>query len=106
MMTNWRPNAATATNSKEGNFLRLYVAGDTPSSLRARDNFARLCAEVEPQHFVTMTIDILADPQAAETARILATPTLVCNRSTQLRRIIGDLSDRQRVLDFLGIMAE
>jgi circadian clock protein KaiB len=105
-MTNWRPNGATVANSKEGHFLRLYVAGDTPSSLRARDNFARLCADVGPQNFETTTIDILADPRAAEAARILATPTLVCSRGTQPRRIIGDLSDRQRVLDFLGIKAE
>jgi circadian clock protein KaiB len=104
-MTKWRPAGETIAAVEE-HFLRLYVAGDTPTSLRARENFASLCAEVGFQHFESMIVDILADPQAAEAARILATPTLVCDRGSTSRRIIGDLRERQRVLDFLGIKAE
>ena len=82
--------------------LRLYVAGTAPSSQRARDNLARLQQSVLPVGLGVQVIDVLAEPHLAEEAKILATPTLSYDHPSRPRRIIGDLSETRKVLDFLG----
>lgn len=86
-----------------GCILRLYVSGDAPSSRRARENFCRLCTDFLPPEYQVEVIDVMTAPHLAEAARIMATPTLVVDDPVYPKRIIGDLSDSKRVLDFLGI---
>lgn len=82
---------------------RLYVAGNSASSRRAEQNLAHLKKYVKPEQWRIEIIDVLLKPELAEQAGILATPTLSYEDSTRPRRIVGDLSDTRRVLEFLGI---
>ncbi|HJU16663.1 MAG TPA: circadian clock KaiB family protein [Stellaceae bacterium] len=82
--------------------LQLYIAGDTPISQKARENLQRLC-ERHPAASEAVVIDILSEPALADEARILATPTLICEHLTRSKRIIGDLGDTDRVAEFLGL---
>lgn len=77
---------------------RLYVAGQSPKSLRALDNLQRLCDEHLAGRHTIEVIDLVADPGLASSDDILAIPTLVLRLPEPLRKIIGDLSDRERVL--------
>jgi circadian clock protein KaiB len=78
--------------------LKLYVSGSTPRSQMAIANLRRICeAELGAQYDLEI-IDVLEHPQIAEDHRILATPTLVKQLPPPLRRVIGDLSDREKVL--------
>jgi circadian clock protein KaiB len=83
--------------------LRLYVAGNSASSRRAEQNLARLRQLIKAEGWDVEIVDVIAKPELAEQAGILATPTLCYQRSGRPRRIIGDLSDTRRVLEFLGI---
>jgi circadian clock protein KaiB len=83
--------------------LRLYIAGNSAVSRRATQNLDRLQRLIKPQGWDVEVIDILAQPELAEQARILATPTLSYEHPVRPRRIVGDLSDTGSVLDFLGI---
>jgi circadian clock protein KaiB len=86
--------------------LRLYVSGNSTSSRRAQENLARLRDTALPRGWEVKVIDVLTEPHLAEEAKILATPTLSYEHPFRPRRIIGDLSDTQKVLDFLGIAAK
>jgi circadian clock protein KaiB len=78
--------------------LRLYVAGKTPKSLAALSNLKRICEDHLKDHYRIEVIDLLAHPQLSEGDQILATPTLVRKLPLPMRKIIGDLSDTERVL--------
>ena len=78
--------------------LRLYVTGKTPNSLRAIANLKELCDQYLPGRYDLQVIDIYQQPGLAEDDQIVATPTLVKELPPPLRRLIGDLSDRERVL--------
>jgi len=78
--------------------LRLYVAGQTPKSLAAFENLKRLCEERLVGHYHIEVIDLLKNPRLAKDDQILAIPTLVRRLPAPVRRIIGDLSDTERVL--------
>lgn len=82
--------------------LELYVAGYSPNSEAAIANLRRLCAEDLAGRCRLEIVDILETPDAAEAANILVTPTLIRRAPLPIRRIIGDLSDRQTVLDHLA----
>jgi circadian clock protein KaiB len=82
--------------------LRLYIAGTTASSRRAEQNLRDLQALIKPEWKIEV-VDVLLKPELAEQAGILATPTLSYEHPERRRRIIGDLSDTQKVLEFLGI---
>jgi circadian clock protein KaiB len=82
--------------------LRLYVAGTSASARRAEKQLADLRAKIKPDWNVEI-IDVLERPELAEKAGILATPTLAFEHSERPRRIVGDLSDAKKVLEFLGI---
>lgn len=86
--------------------LRLYIAGDSAISRRAEQNLHRLRKLVGPGRWEAEIIDVIAHPERAEQASILATPTLSYEHPLRPRRIVGDLSDTKRVLDFLGIELE
>lgn len=81
---------------------RLYIAGDTVVSQKARENLQRLC-ELHPFPIETIVIDVLSEPGLADSARILATPTLVYEHAARSKRIVGDLSDTRKVVEFLGL---
>lgn len=78
--------------------LKLYVTGRTSKSALAIANLRRICADELAGRFELEIIDVLEHPQAAEDDRILATPTLIKRLPPPLRRVIGDLSDKQKVL--------
>lgn len=78
--------------------LRLYVAGQTPKSLTALNNLKKICKEHMDEQYRIEVIDLLANPQLARGDQILAIPTLVRNLPTPIRKIIGDLSNTERVL--------
>ena len=78
--------------------LRLYVAGQTPKSLAAFANLKRLCEERLKERYTIEVIDLLQNPQLAKDDQILAIPTLVRKLPTPIRKIIGDLSNTERVL--------
>jgi circadian clock protein KaiB len=78
--------------------LRLYVAGQSPKSLRAFANLTRLCEEHLAGQYQIEIIDLVANPQLAAGDEIIAIPTLVRRLPSPMRKIIGDLSDEDRVL--------
>ena len=86
--------------------LKLYIMGQTANSQTAIKNLNDIL-EKEPKDLYTLDIvDVLKDPQAASEDKILATPTLIKVSSEPARRIIGDLSDRGKVMSGLGLADE
>ena len=78
--------------------LRLYVAGQTPKSLAAFSNLKKICEEHMAGKYVIEVIDLLENPTLARGDQILAIPTLVRKLPTPIKKIIGDLSNTERVL--------
>jgi circadian clock protein KaiB len=78
--------------------LRLYVAGQSPKSLTAFANLVRLCEEYLPSRYNVEVVDLLENPQLAAGDEIIAIPTVVRRLPPPMRKIIGDLSDVDRVL--------
>jgi circadian clock protein KaiB len=78
--------------------LRLYVAGQTPKALRAFANLQRICEEHLAGRYEIEVIDLLEHPQLARGDEIIAVPTLVRQLPEPITKIIGDLSDTERVL--------
>ena len=83
--------------------LRLYVAGQTPKSLAALANLKKICTEHLDGQYKLHVIDLIKTPQLAQNDQILAIPTLVRKLPEPIRKIIGDLSDRNRVLVGLNL---
>ncbi|HJQ19603.1 MAG TPA: circadian clock protein KaiB [Gemmatimonadaceae bacterium] len=78
--------------------LKLYVNGSSPRAATAIENLRRICEkELEGQYDLEI-IDVVDQPDLAERDRVLATPTLIKQLPPPLRRVIGDLSDREKVL--------
>lgn len=86
--------------------LKLYVAGNTPNSVRALRTLQDILEEEFQGVYALKVIDVLKNPQLAEEDKILATPTLAKILPPPVRRIIGDLSDRERVLIGLDLLYE
>src|SRR4051812_47289243 len=78
--------------------LRLYVAGQTPKSITAFANLKKLCEEYLPGKYKIEVIDLIENPQLAQGDQILAIPTLVRKLPSPLKRIIGNLSDKEKFL--------
>jgi circadian clock protein KaiB len=83
--------------------LRLYIAGQTPRSIVALKNITKYCKEHLAGRYSIEIIDLLKSPQLAEGDQIFAIPTLVRKFPEPLRRIIGDLSNEEKVLVGLNI---
>lgn len=83
--------------------LKLYVTGKTPRSENAIRNLRNICEETLAGQYNIEIIDILENPQLAEDERILATPTLIKDLPPPIRRLIGDLSEKEKVLVGLDI---
>ncbi|EDY38170.1 circadian clock protein KaiB [Cyanobium sp. PCC 7001] len=84
--------------------LKLYVAGNTPNSMRALKTLRNILEMEFKGVYALKVIDVLVNPQLAEEDKILATPTLTKILPPPVRRIIGDLSDRERVLIGLDLL--
>ncbi len=96
--------AKTASETKEYKWeLRLYIAGKTPKSVTALSNLQRYCEEHLKGQYKIEVIDLLVQPQLAEGDQILAIPTLVRKVPEPIRKIIGDLSNEEKVLVGLNI---
>jgi len=78
--------------------LKLYVAGQTPKSVAAFANLKKICEEHMKSKYRIDVIDLLKNPQLAKGDQILAIPTLVRSLPVPIRKIIGDLSNTERVL--------
>jgi circadian clock protein KaiB len=78
--------------------LRLYVAGQTPKCVTAFANLKKICAEYLDNRYEIQIIDLLENPQLARGDQIVAVPTLVRNLPEPVRKIIGDLSNTEKVL--------
>ena len=78
--------------------LRLYVAGHTPKSVTAFNNLKKICEERLKNQYKIEVIDLLENPQLSREHQILAIPTLVRKLPVPVRKIIGDLSNTERVL--------
>jgi len=83
--------------------LRLFVTGSTPRSARAIANMRRICEENLHGRYDLEVVDVYENPDATRELQIVATPTLVKLLPEPLRRIIGDLSDQERVLAGLNL---
>lgn len=86
--------------------LVLYVAGQTPKSLAAISNLERICEEHLPGRYEVEVVDLRQNPKLAREHDIVAIPTLVRELPVPLRKIIGDLSDEQKVLVNLRLQDE
>jgi circadian clock protein KaiB len=86
--------------------LKLYVTGQTPRSRGAIRNLKRLIDDLIPDNCELDIIDVLENPQSAEDDKILATPTLVKELPPPQRRIIGDLSDTEKVREGLELISQ
>jgi circadian clock protein KaiB len=91
---------------KKTYILKLYVAGNTPSSIRALKVLNDILEKDFQGVYALKVIDVLKNPQLAEEDKILATPTLSKILPPPVRKIIGDLSDREKVLIGLDLLYE
>lgn len=89
------------SNPRANGLLRLYVAGDGPGARRALESRLRIMEELAGGIEIQV-VDVLAHPEEAERAGILATPTLSDESTTPPRRLIGDISSIAQVLDYFG----
>ena len=96
-----KKTAVKKTNPKWD--LKLYIAGNTPRSTAAFNNLKALCEEHLPGIYRIEIIDLLLKPQLAKGDQILALPTLVRKLPSPIKKIIGDLSNSERVLVGLDI---
>jgi len=106
MKTKRKTDSSKATPAKPADVwkLRLYVAGQTPKSLTAFANLKRLGEEHLKGRFTIEVIDLLETPRLAKDDQILAVPTLVRKLPQPVRKIIGDLSNTERVLVGLDLI--
>jgi circadian clock protein KaiB len=90
--------------AQEAWVLRLYVAGQTPRSLRAVANIQKICAENLQDRYRLEVIDLYQQPQLAQGEQIVAVPALIKRLPEPLRVVIGDMSNTERVLVGLDLL--
>src|SRR6185437_4373189 len=86
--------------------LRLYITGATPKSMRAVENIKRFCETYLRGRYRLDIVDIYQQPWLAEQDQIIAVPTLVKTKPDKLCRLIGDLSDTDKILRVLGVKVD
>jgi circadian clock protein KaiB len=97
-MANKKNNAANNGNGDESWHLRLYVAGHTMKSITALSNLKKICEQHLAGQYSIEVIDLICHPALAKGDQILAVPTLVRRLPQPMRKILGDLSNTERVL--------
>jgi len=90
-------------NENEVYVLRLFVTGASPNSIRAITNLKKICETYLKDNYELEIIDIYQQPLIAESEQIIALPLLIKKAPSPERRLIGDMSDTQRVLRGLGL---
>ncbi len=102
-----KPPKLSSTKEKKGEpktwQLRLYVAGQTPKSIAAFANLKKICEEHLKGEYTIEVVDLLENPKLAKGDQILAIPTLVRKLPEPIKKIIGDLSNTERVLVGLNL---
>jgi circadian clock protein KaiB len=99
MMEVWEEVSSTAEPADSETWeLRLYVAGQTTKSVAALANLRRYCEQHVPGRYQLEVIDLMQHPQLAEGDQILAIPTVVRKMPEPIRKVIGDLSNEERVI--------
>ncbi|TFF30358.1 circadian clock KaiB family protein [Mucilaginibacter psychrotolerans] len=88
---------------KEHHKLILYIAGKTQKSIKAIENIGKYCEEHLKGSYTLEVIDLREHPQLAEGEQIIATPTLIRKLPNPIRTLVGDLSDKEKVLVGLDI---
>ena len=89
----------SVAQAAEGKYvLRLYVSGMTPAATRAIGNLKQICEQYLPGRYDLQIVDVYQQPVLAKDEQILAAPTLIKKLPAPLRRIIGDMSNKDRVL--------
>ena len=96
--------AAPRKSKSDAFILRLYVAGQTPKSMAAFANLKKICEEHLAGRYQIQVVDLLENPHLARGDQILAIPTLVRKLPEPVRKIIGDLSNTERVLIGLDLL--
>jgi circadian clock protein KaiB len=96
--TKAQPECPPAAEKAETYNLRLYVAGETPRAAAALANLKRICEEHLCGRYTIEVVDLLKNPRLASGDQILAVPTLVRRLPQPIKKIIGDLSNEERVL--------
>ncbi len=96
--TTRKNSRVTAAGTPDHWNLRLYVAGATPRAIAALENLKKICEEHLAGKYEIEVVDLLKDPKLARGHQILAVPTLVRELPEPVRKIIGDLSDTEKVL--------
>ena len=102
------PSNVSEKNSKEKSFeyiLRLFITGVTPNSVRAVTNIKQICEDHLAGRYSLEIIDVYQQQQLAEKEQLIALPLLIKKHPLPERRLIGDLSDTEKVLKGLGIMS-
>ena len=100
-----RPTETDTAERESGLYhLRLYIAGQTPKSVKALANLKAMCEEHLAGKYQIEVVDLVETPQLARSDQILAIPTLVRRLPSPIRKIIGDLSNSERVLVGLDIV--
>jgi circadian clock protein KaiB len=84
--------------------LHLFITGATPNSTRAVRNIKEICEQHLKGRYELLIVDIYQQPELAEQEDLIGVPTLIKRRPGLVRRLVGDLSDHDRVLKALGIM--
>ncbi len=104
MTKDLKTNESGKTKNKEIKWqLRLYVAGQSPKSITAFANLKKICEEHMKGEYSIEVVDLMINPQLAKGDQILAIPTLIRKIPEPMKRIIGDLSNTERVLVGLDI---
>jgi circadian clock protein KaiB len=86
--------------------LRLYITGSTPRSQEAIRNIRRICEEELKDRYDLEVVDVYQQPELARKEQILAAPTLIRKLPLPLRKLVGDMSDKERVIVGLEILSE
>lgn len=97
---------ALADAEGEDYLLRLYVAGTTPRSARAIANIKKICEDELKGRYDLEVVDVYQEPDKVKSEQLVALPTLIKRLPAPLRRVIGDLSDKDRVLVGLNIRSK
>lgn len=96
---------AAAAKNNEKYVLRLYVTGMTPKSINAIENVRKLCEQYLPGRYELEVVDIYQQPNVAKTEQLIAAPTLIKKLPLPLRRFIGDMSNKEKILVGLDILS-
>ncbi len=102
--TNTETSQAVGQTEVENYVLRLYVSGVTPRSIAAIKSIKEICETALRGHYELQVIDIYQQPELAQRAHVIAVPALIKQLPKPLRHIVGELSDRERVLVGLDIV--